>query len=192
MMGLRIIGGEKKGKKLFSVKGMNTRPTADRMRESLFNILSASIVDSNVLDLFAGTGAFGIEALSRGASAAIFVDNDRTALSVIEKNLQSCGFEGRSKILRCNILINLKCLKAAAKPFDLVFMDPPYEKDCVYQSLVNLKQSSVLQNGSIIIVEHSPKEPVPEDLFGFEISDQRRYGRTLFSFFNFMISTNKG
>lgn len=191
-MGLRIIGGDKKGKKLLSVKGMKTRPTADRMRESLFNILSSSIVDSNVLDLFAGTGAFGIEALSRGASAASFIDNDRVALSVIEKNLKSCGYEGCSKIFRCNILINLKCLKAVAKPFDLVFMDPPYEKDCVYPSLVNLRQSSALQNGSIIIVEHSPKEPVPEDLFGFEISDQRRYGGTLFSFFNFLISTNKG
>lgn len=191
-MGLRIIGGDKKGKKLLSVKGMKTRPTADRMRESLFNILSSSVVDSNVLDLFAGTGAFGIEALSRGASAASFIDNDRAALSVIEKNLKSCGFEGRSKIFRCNILINLKCLKVVTKPFDLVFMDPPYEKDYVYPSLVNLKQSSALQNGSILIVEHSPNEPVPEDLFGFEISDQRRYGGTLFSFFNFLISKNKG
>jgi 16S rRNA (guanine966-N2)-methyltransferase len=191
-MGLRIIGGEKKGKKLLSVKGMKTRPTTDRMREALFNILSARIADSNVLDLFAGTGALGIEALSRGASSAIFVDKDGDALSVIEKNIQSCGFEDRSKIFRCNILVNLKCLRTVARPFDIVFMDPPYEKDCVCKSLVNLKKSSALQKGSIIIVEHSLKEPVPEDLFGFEIFDQRRYGRTLFSFFNFITSTNKG
>jgi len=192
MMGLRIIGGEKKGKKLLSVKGMKTRPTKDRMREALFNILSSRIADSNVLDLFAGTGALGIEALSRGASSAIFVDKDGDALSVIEKNLRSCGFEDRSKIFRCNILINLKCLRTVLKPFDIVFMDPPYESDCVYQSLVNLKQSGALKKGSIIIVEHSPKEPAPSDLFGFEIFDQRRYGRALFSFFHFIISTDKG
>jgi len=191
-MGLRIIGGEKKGKKLLSVKGMKTRPTADRMREALFNILSAEIAGSTVLDLYAGTGALGIEALSRGASFAVFVDKDGDALSVIEKNLRSCGFEDRSKTFRRDILINLKWPRTVSKPFDLVFMDPPYEKDCIYPSLVNLKQSSVLKKDSIIIVEHSPREPAPIDLFGFEIFDQRRYGRTLFSFFHFIISTDKG
>ncbi len=191
-MGLRIIGGEKKGRKLLSVKGRTTRPTADRMRESLFNILSTRVIGSNVIDLYAGTGALGLEALSRGAATAVFIDNNRNALSVIKQNIQTCDFGKQSNIIKWNILINLKCLEAQARCFDLVFMDPPYDTQCVHQTIVDLKHSNALNNGAMIVVEHSPEEEIPEEFLEFEIIDKRRYGRTLFSFLIFTNSTEKG
>jgi 16S rRNA (guanine966-N2)-methyltransferase len=97
---LRVIGGEFKGRRLFSVKGLRVRPTKDKHRESIFNMISQNLVDAMVLDLFAGTGALGIEALSRGADCAVFIDNYPTALSTISKNIQACHLESRAKILK--------------------------------------------------------------------------------------------
>jgi len=128
-MGLRIIAGEFKGKKLTSVRGKTIRPTADRTRESMFNILSHRIPGTIVLDLFAGTGALGIEALSRGAESAVFVDNSRGSLSVIRRNVESCALDDRVNIIKWNIEKNLNCLKAVKPGFDLVFIDPPYHRN---------------------------------------------------------------
>ena len=181
-MGLRVISGNQRGRKLLTVKGMSTRPTADRMRESLFNILSNRVIGSHILDLFAGTGALGIEALSRGATSAVFIDKEKAALSIIERNLEICGLREQSRVLKWNIAINLKCLEGRIPKFDMVFMDPPYDHGFVQKALANLYQSNSVANGSIIVVEHSPEEPVPENYFRFEMTDQRRYGRTYFSF----------
>ncbi|MBA4367052.1 MAG: 16S rRNA (guanine(966)-N(2))-methyltransferase RsmD [Desulfobacterium sp.] len=181
-MGLRVISGNQRGRKLLTVKGLSTRPTADRMRESLFNILSSRVIGSHILDLFAGTGALGIEALSRGATSAVFIDNEKTALSIIERNIEICGLGEQSRVLKWNIAINLKCLKGRMPKFDIVFMDPPYDHGFVQKALTNLYQSNSVTNGSIVVVEHSPEEQVPENFFGFEMTDQRRYGRTCFSF----------
>jgi 16S rRNA (guanine966-N2)-methyltransferase len=190
-MGLRVIGGQQRGRKLLTVKGMDTRPTAGRMRESLFNILAARVIGSYTLDLFAGTGAFGIEALSRGAATAVFIDKEKAALSIIGKNIEACGLGEQSKVIKWNILTNLKCLESRMPPFDLVFMDPPYDTNCVHKALVNLYHSNSLKHGATVIVEHSPKEQVPQNLFGFEIIDQRKYGRTFFSFLHFTHLTEK-
>jgi 16S rRNA (guanine966-N2)-methyltransferase len=186
-MGLRIIGGELKRKKLYSVRGKTIRPTADRTRESIFNILSHRIFGTDVLDLFAGTGALGIEALSRGAESAVFVDNSRRSLSVVQRNVESCTLNDRANIIKWNIEKNLNCLKSMGTGFGLVFIDPPYNRNLVKPTLFNLDQSKSLQNGSCIVVEHASLEPVPTDLLAFELSDQRQYGKTLVSFLNYVI-----
>ncbi len=190
-MGLRVISGSRRGRKLLTVKGMRTRPTADRMRESLFNILSNRVIGSHILDLFAGTGALGIEALSRGATSAVFIDKEKEAFSIIGRNLEICRLEEQSKVMRWDIATNLKCLEGKEPKFDMVFMDPPYDQGLAQKALANLYQSNSVTNGAIVVVEHSPAEPVHENLFGFEMTDQRRYGRTCFSFFHVQLPAEK-
>jgi len=186
-MGLRIIGGELKGKKLYTKPGTLIRPTADRLRESIFNILSYQVKEAIVLDLFAGTGAFGIEALSRGADSAVFIDNNKTALSVVERNVQSCAVDNRSQIIRWNIVKNLNCIKSIGSKFDLVFMDPPYNKGQIKPSLINLHDSGSLGNDACIIVEHNYLEPIPETYSQLELIDQRKYGKKLISFMKYVM-----
>ncbi len=186
-MGLRIISGRCKGKKLHSVRGLTIRPTADRLRESIFNILSHRVLNAIVLDLFAGTGALGMEALSRGAESAVFVDNNPGALSVIQRNITSCSFDKQAHIIKWDIKKNLNCLKLAGTAFDLVFMDPPYNQSMVKPALFNLEQTESLKKGARIVVEHSPLEPIPDPVFMFEIADQRKYGKTLVSFLTYMV-----
>jgi 16S rRNA (guanine966-N2)-methyltransferase len=182
---LRIIGGEFKGRRLYSVKGFRVRPTKDKHRESIFNMISQNLPDSIVLDLFAGTGALGIEALSRGAKFAVFIECYPDALSTVSKNIHSCQLESKAKIIRWNILKNLNCLKPYL--FDLVLMDPPYNKGAVSSALLNLQKSECLKNEAMIVVEHSLDEPIADQIKCFKLYDQRQYGKTLVSFFNFML-----
>jgi 16S rRNA (guanine966-N2)-methyltransferase len=186
-MGLRIISGNLKGRKLFSPKGVRIRPTADRLRESIFSILSARVADSVVLDLFAGTGALGIEALSRGASFAFFIDNDKEALSIIKKNTEICGLNDRIKIAGLNIERTLIDLRRETPCVNLVFMDPPYNKNLIRPTLINLSGNRILEKEALLVIEHDILETIPEDLPGYNIEDQRRYGKTLVSFIKYMI-----
>ena len=186
-MALRIIAGKLKGRKLRSVPGTKTRPTADRTREAIFNILAFQIQGSMVLDLFAGTGAFGIEALSRGAESVVFVDVDDDSISVLQENIKSLSLENLTKILRWDLNRNLNCLGSLRSAFNLVFMDPPYNKNMVEPTLFNLHSSPFMQNGARIVVEHSFLEPVQKSRIPFEIAAQRRYGKTLVSFLNYVV-----
>jgi len=186
-MGLRIIGGALKGKRLYSVRDTSIRPTADRLRESIFNILSQRVLDAVVLDLFAGTGALGIEALSRGAGSVVFVDNRKGALSVLRKNIDSCLLDQKANIVKWNIRQNLNCLRSKKQHFDLIFLDPPYDKNLIKPTLFNLDKSYSLKKGACIVVEHSLFEPIPTDLFVFDLLDQRKFGKTLVSFLNYLI-----
>ena len=186
-MGLRIVGGGLKGKKLHTVRGKAIRPTSDRLRESIFNILSFRVQGAVVLDMFAGTGALGIEALSRGAESAVFVDKSKTALSVIERNIRSCSFDNKAKIIKCNVIKGLNCIRLTGPVFNLVFIDPPYNRNIIKPALHKLCGKKSLEKGACIIVEHTAQEPIPEDLLAFEITDQRRYGKTVVSFLNYMI-----
>jgi len=186
-LGLRIIGGDLKGKKLYSLRGMIIRPTADRLRESIFNILSFHVQGAIVLDLFAGSGALGIEALSRGAESAVFIDNRKGPLSVIKRNISSCAFDNRTKIIKWNIIKDLNCIRLTRPAFGLVFMDPPYNRNSIKPALFNLYLSGSLKTEACIVVEHTPSEPVPKDLSEFEIVDQRKYGKAIVSFLNYMV-----
>lgn len=186
-MGLRIISGDLKGKKLFSPKGVKIRPTADRLRESIFNILSSRVVDSVVLDLFAGTGALGIEALSRGASFALFIDNDKEALSIIKKNIEICGLRDRIKISGLNIERSFIDFRHEFPDVNLVFMDPPYNRNLIRPALMNLSGSRILEKDALLVIEHDLLETIPEDIPDYKIEDQRKYGKTLVSFVKYMV-----
>jgi len=181
-MSLRIISGRLRGKKLQAVQGAATRPTADRVREALFNILALKVSNAIVLDLFAGTGALGIEALSRGARYAVFIDDNKAALLTMRKNIEACRLEPFSRIIRWDILGNLNCLRVAKPRFNLVFMDPPYDRAMILKTLHNLYISCALENGALIVIEHSLRETLPENIEGFQLLKRRKYGKTLISF----------
>ena len=184
---LRIIGGRLKGKKLYSVSGVKTRPTAGRVRESIFNILSSLLSDAVVLDLFAGTGAFGFEALSRGAQSAVFADIDKDSISVLRRNIKNISVESQTKVILWDITKNLNCLRSFQPAFNLVFMDPPYRKDMIEPTLINLHSSQCIEPGACIVVEHSHQEPIIENQLPFDLVDQRQYGKTLVSFLNYVL-----
>jgi 16S rRNA (guanine966-N2)-methyltransferase len=186
-LSIRIIGGELKGRKLVTAAGVQTRPTADRVRESIFNILGDSFQDACVLDLYAGNGAMGIEALSRGAESAVFADDDKNALSALEKNITACSLESRTNIIKWNILKNLNIMRSFQLAFNIVFVDPPYHKNMIQPTLSNLSKSRCLENGAFVVIEHSVLEPIAEKQHRFTISDQRRYGKTLVSFLIYML-----
>ena len=185
---LRIISGSLKGKKLYTLPGKTIRPTSDRIRESIFNILSKYPRPRWVLDLFAGTGAMGIEAVSRGAGFTVFVENHPKSILVLQKNIDACLPADRSKLIKGDIRKNLNCLDTFPEPFDLVFMDPPYNQNLISVTLSHLLNSAVLSNDSIIVVEHAVSEPLPDliDFPSVSVIDQRRYGQTFVSFISRM------
>jgi 16S rRNA (guanine966-N2)-methyltransferase len=182
---LRIISGQYKGRRLQSISGTAVRPTADQVREALFNILSQIVSGSCVLDLFAGTGALGIEALSRGAQYAVFVDTASRPLTALQKNLQSFGLLAQSRIIRWDISKNLNCLKPFQNQFDLVFMDPPYQKGLVPVALANLMRAQCLAPGATIVAEHERDSDIMSPDVSISVTDQRRYGQTGLTFFYF-------
>lgn len=184
-MSIRIISGTNRGKKLMTLQGMNTRPTTDRTREALFNILSRKVRGAYVLDLFAGTGAIGIEALSRGAEYAVFIDNYRPAINIIKKNIASCRLAAKSRIIFWDIAKDLNCLAESLPKFNIVFMDPPYNSGMVGATLSNLQTCDALDHNAIVVVEHSSSESLDTNKITFEILDQRRYGKTQFTFLTY-------
>jgi 16S rRNA (guanine966-N2)-methyltransferase len=184
---MRVIAGRLKKKKLASLNGAAIRPTADRVREAIFNICAFRIADAVVLDLFSGTGAFAIESLSRGARAAVLIDSSIRSISVINKNIEACRLKDQATIIQWDILKNLNCLRKCGIGFDVVFMDPPYNKDAIRPALKNLAGCNSLNQDALIIIEHAATEPLPDDLSEFEVSDQRKYGKTLVSFLKYMI-----
>ncbi|MFH1653976.1 MAG: 16S rRNA (guanine(966)-N(2))-methyltransferase RsmD [Pseudomonadota bacterium] len=178
---MRVIAGTAKGRKLVAPKGIfPTRPVLDKVKGAIFNILF-DVTDLTVLDLFAGTGAIGIEALSRGAKRAVFVDNNRVALASLKKNIQSTGFENSSRVIDAHVARAIKMLQRREEKFDLIFIDPPYEKNLVNTTLSQLAETSIFQKDAIIIIEHSPKEMV-EPVKAFALTETRKYGQTRISF----------
>ena len=187
-MKLRIIGGRLRGKKLYSVPGTLTRPTADRVREAIFNILTSEIIGgARVLDLFAGTGCLGLEALSRGAEYTVLIDNHPLPISVIKKNILACRFEAVARTIQFDLCGDANRLAVAGKGFNLVFMDPPYNRGLVDQTLIKLNACGLLAQDAIIVVEHTPLEPIGEKMSPFVVKDERKYGKTLVSFLIYAI-----
>ncbi len=177
---MRIISGSAKGLRLTAPKGTKTRPALDQVKESIFNILF-DVSDMSVLDLFAGSGSIGIEALSRGARRAVFVDEWRDAVAVIKKNLLHCHLDEHAIIIKSPVDRAIKNLERRSEEFDLIFVDPPYQKDLVRPSLQSLSMSGIARKNSIIVVEHHPKEPIGE-IDGLRLTDNRKYGQTLITF----------
>ncbi len=158
------------------------RPTSDRVKESIFNILQDKMEGRVVLDLFAGTGNLGIEALSRGAKRAVFVEKGRHAVRLIQRNLAQLELEERSETLAKDVSRAIGILSQRGECFDLVFMDPPYQKGLIQNTLMKLESHPIFENGSILVVEHNRREPLPHPLVGWDLIRQRRIGDTVLSF----------
>jgi 16S rRNA (guanine(966)-N(2))-methyltransferase RsmD len=179
---MRIISGTSKGRKLVTPRSQSLRPTSDRVKESLFNILREEMEGKLVLDLFAGTGNLGIEALSRGAEKTIFVEKRRQAIRLIQKNLAQCGLEERSEILPKDTNRGIGILKERGESFDLILMDPPYEKGWIQRTLMKLNSHPIYHEDSILVIEHTRREPLPQPMEGWNLIRQQQIGDTLLSF----------
>ncbi len=173
---MRVISGTAKGRKLISVSGMDTRPTTDRVKESIFNIIQFDIEGARVLDLFAGTGQMGIEALSRGAKSAVFVDVREECVKTIQKNLQATGFSEKTRVVKSDYRSFIsEGLKGA---FDLVFLDPPY-KGALLNDAIRLSTGfDILYTHGIILCESGSKEELPDVSAPYEKGREYRYGNT--------------
>ena len=184
---MRIIAGSRRGKKLLPLRSSKTRPTGGRLRETIFNVIGSAVSDAVVLDLFAGTGALGIEALSRGAGSAVFVDADPAAVDLIHRNCRNCGFSDLATVIRHNILTNLNCLRRIEAEIDLVFVDPPYDRQMVAPALDHLVRAARLHPNALIVVEHGRREELENLCRTLQLREQRRYGKTLVSFLSPMV-----
>ena len=152
---MRIIAGERRGAQLFAPRGMDTRPTQAKVKESLFNMLQADVSGARVLDLFAGSGNLALEALSRGAEYAVLVDADREAAACIRRNVQKLRFEDRSALYRCDWRQAVAQMKAAGtRPFDLVFLDPPYRMTELWEICAALADAGLLAPHAVLALEH--------------------------------------
>ncbi|PCI04049.1 MAG: 16S rRNA (guanine(966)-N(2))-methyltransferase RsmD [Hyphomicrobiales bacterium] len=178
---MRIVGGEFRGRTLLSPKSAATRPTSDRTRESLFNILvnRMDFADLRVLDLFAGTGALGIEALSRGADYCVFIENASSPYGVIRQNIESFNLHARTKLLKIDAT-NLGKNRGAG--FDLIFLDPPYGKALGEKAVESLVENNWLNEGATLILEEATSS-APTILAGFTLEDQRKFGDTMIGIF---------
>ena len=183
---MRIIAGEARGRTLLVPKGMATRPTADRVREAIFSVLAPRICDSRVLDVFAGTGALGLEALSRGAAAACFIEKAQPALRVLHQNVANLGLAG-ARILAGDCLSIIPQLGPAfgEAPFDLVFLDPPYNKGFLAKTLTCLAAADILNNDARIVVETKADMTEMQALTGWEPIKISKYGDTAVIYFAF-------
>ncbi len=182
---MRIIAGRFRGRTLVTPKSGAVRPTADRVREAVFSILGDQVVGSRVLDLFAGTGALGLEALSRGAACAVFVEQHRSSVALIRANLERCGIHSpEGEILAMSATAAVSRLASQNRLFDLIFMDPPYGKGWVGKILGLL--DPIAGPDALIIAEHHDQDPVPNSLPPWEAVDRRRYGTVAVTIFHRM------
>lgn len=165
-----------------SLPGRLTRPTSDRVKEALFNILLHRVPGAYVLDLYAGTGNLGLEALSRGAGGVVFVDASAHCARVIQRSLEEIGWAERGRVLRADVLAALPRLAREPERFDLVFLDPPYRAGLVVPTIEAVAAGAVVAAGGLIVAEHDMREEIPPALAGIELMDQRRYGETILSF----------
>lgn len=179
---MRIVGGSLRGRLLTAPTGRDTRPTLDRVREALFNILTHAsrwyeddqnpLYDGLILDAYAGSGALGLEAISRGAQKAVFFDLDRGALAAIEQNIADLKLGDKTRVQRADATKPPR----APEPASMVFLDPPYQKDLLGPSITGLANAGWINDETLIIAERDPREPAPE-VDGLETLDSRKYGR---------------
>ncbi len=180
---LRIVGGTARGIRINAPDTTKTRPTLDRVKESVFNMLMPYIDETHVLDLFAGSGNLGIEALSRGALHTVFVDESKTCRAIIAENLNKTKFISQSQILTMDVFRALRLLKDEGRKFDLVFMDPPYNMNFLVKTLQLLNDFDIIKEDGIVACEHHEDERAPEKVGSLSKVRSKAYGDTLFSFY---------
>ena len=170
---MRVIAGKYKGRTLFSPKDQSVRPTTDRIKENVFNLLQGRMSGAAFLDLFGGSGAMSVEALSRGAARAVVVDASRESVALIKKNFQKVGVGKEGQILELSYELALKRL--AGEKFDIVYLDPPYRADYYEDILTGILSCDVLAADGVVVFEHATERPFPE-VEGFVTFDRRKYG----------------
>jgi len=181
---MRVISGTARGKKLSSLEGLETRPTLDRVKEALFNIIQFDLKDAKILDLFSGSGALAIEALSRGATEAVLCDNSNKAIQIINRNLKDTRLEEKAKVINKDYLTVIKQLHNGSKKFNIIFLDPPYKTNHVIIAIEQILQYNLLEEDGIIIVETDDKNRIEEikKNKNIEVYDTRKYGTVLIIF----------
>lgn len=177
---MRVVSGSARGVSLISLEGLETRPTTDRVKESMFNVLQFELYGKRILDLFAGSGALGIEALSRGAAEATFVDQSKKALDVVQKNLKQTRLEGQA-VLVCEGFERF--LKRTDNPFDIVFLDPPYASDFAAKAVGLLLERGLLSDRAVVVLEHDREQADTDRLLAAFTKKTYRYGKTFVTFY---------
>ena len=179
---MRIISGKARGTKLYTLEGMNTRPTLDRVKESIFNIIQNEIDGAKVLDLFAGSGAIGLEFLSRGAKEAVLCDKSKEAIEVIRKNINKIHMEEKTKVFNTDFETCLEKIKN--QQFDIIYLDPPYATNYIVKSLKKIIEFGIITKDSTIIIETDDETRILKEIENLEIKivDKRKYGRATIIF----------
>lgn len=181
---MRVISGEFRGRILEKLEGMDIRPTSDRVKESLFNIFGVKTFDCSFLDLFAGTGAIGIEAYSRGAAKVVFIDTDAKSIQVLKENLQKLNILDKVEVYNTDYINAINKLSADGRSFDIIFMDPPYMKGYEKIALNEVSDKNILSSDGIIVVEHDLGDEMPERAGKLTIYRQKKYGNTMLTFYS--------
>jgi 16S rRNA (guanine(966)-N(2))-methyltransferase RsmD len=179
---LRVIAGDARGKRLFSPADRSIRPTSDKVKGAIFNMISAYIQDAVVVDLFSGCGSLGVEALSRGALRCYFCDSSAKARALTEKNVAHCGMSGRSELLCCDYRAALGMRRDGAGS---VVLDPPYERDYCEGCLEVMASAACVHKGSLAVCEHGASRRLPESVFGFVKIKEKKYGITGVTVFSY-------
>ncbi|TLS49901.1 16S rRNA (guanine(966)-N(2))-methyltransferase RsmD [Paenibacillus antri] len=182
---VRVISGSAKGRPLKAVPGTGTRPTTDKVKEALFSMIGPYFDGGEALDLFAGSGGLGIEALSRGIERAVFVDSDRKAVETVRDNAKAAKVEGAAEIYRNEAMLALKALAKRGRTFDLVFLDPPYRMKDVPDYLLYMEEHGMLRDGATAVAEHEASHAYPEAFGGFALRRRADYGDTAVSIYSF-------
>lgn len=181
---MRIISGYNRGQKIQTLKGAQIRPTSDQMRETLFDVLGPSVRDSTFLDGYAGSGAVGLEALSRGAKEVVFVEHHRAAMEIIRKNLAALKMETGFRLMNSKVLTAIERLNEEGDPFDFIFLDPPYSEASEYHhALRQLGRSRLVLPGSLVIAEHSRHFFLEDQYSGLERTRSIRHGDAQLEFY---------
>lgn len=181
-MGMRIIAGRARGIKLYAPRGRRIRPTADRVKESIFSILGEPWAGIRVLDLFSGTGSLGLEAISRGAKEAVFVEHSKTALDLLRRNIALCGFEHEAVVLPVSVSRGLAILGQREESFPVIFVDPPYGRGWVEKTIRQILAHGVLAEDGTVVLEHTLDESPSRVEGPLTTLRQERYGETAVSF----------
>jgi len=173
---LRVVAGTAKGRTLKAVPGMNTRPTTDKVKEAIFSMIGPFFDGGFALDLFAGTGGLGIEALSRGVDKAIFIDMERQSIDTVKHNVQAAGVEKQAEIYRNEASRALKVLAKRAEPFTLIFLDPPYRMKTMDALMQEFADKGLIVDRGVVVIEHDADHVYPEEIQDYEQLRYARYG----------------
>ncbi|MGL4742563.1 MAG: 16S rRNA (guanine(966)-N(2))-methyltransferase RsmD [Sarcina sp.] len=176
---MRIISGKARGRKILSPATMETRPTLDRIKEAMFNIIQGYVPDAVVVDVFAGTGSLGLEAASRGAKECYLVDKSPVTYPILKKNIEDLGFKDTCTALNMDAYTALKSLNAKGKVFDLIFIDPPYLKDLIPEAIEIIDKNNMLQEDGIIVTKIDAVEEIYEGSENIKLIRSKKYGNTI-------------